>query len=130
MIYEILRVASVLSWFADRKRDVSRFGSDLLRNQESHPGGIGRGQFRRRGDRVYREGVFAGPRQAESKVIRRPFDEDFAYLNNLVKEHEWQPHLQEGSPVLASDQSSVGCQHCSVNQYMCRIFPSEHVVTA
>ena len=67
------------------------------------------------------------PSYQESIVVRRPRNEVFAYMDDIDREHEWQPHLvqAEQSP---EGPTTVGTRRRYVSSFLGRRIENTYVV--
>jgi uncharacterized membrane protein len=65
----------------------------------------------------------------ESIVIARPVDEVFAYMQDIDKEHEWQPNLREAVQE-PEGEPGVGTVRRYVSEFMGKRFENVYVNTA
>ncbi|UCF20404.1 MAG: SRPBCC family protein [Gemmatimonadota bacterium] len=64
----------------------------------------------------------------ESIVIRRPVEEVFHYMQDISREHEWQPNLREAEQTPA-DEAGVGTRRRYVSEFMGRRFENVYINT-
>ena len=63
----------------------------------------------------------------ESIVIHRPIAEVFAYMDDIDREHEWQPYLVRWEK--STEQNEVGTVRTYHNKYMGRAFTNVYEIT-
>ena len=63
-----------------------------------------------------------------SIVINRPVEEVFSYMDDIEKEHEWQPYLREWEQSPDPNQNGVGTIRRYANRYMGRSFTNVYQV--
>ena len=66
-------------------------------------------------------------RQAKSIVIRRPVEEVFAYMDDVQREPEWQPQLNEAEQIPAGP-TAVGTRRRYVSEFMGKRLENTYVV--
>ncbi len=66
-------------------------------------------------------------RQSASIVIRRPPDEVFAYMDDVAREHEWQPNLRSAEQV-PPGPTALGTRKVYVSRFMGREVGNTYVV--
>jgi uncharacterized membrane protein len=64
----------------------------------------------------------------DSIVIKRPLEEVFNYMDDIEKEHEWQPYLRKWEQSPDPHQNGVGTIRRYDNRYMGRSFSNEYEV--
>ena len=64
----------------------------------------------------------------DSIIINRPVEEVFAYMDDIEKEHEWQPYLESWEQSLDPNQNREGTIRRYDNRYMGRSFTNEYEV--
>jgi len=64
-----------------------------------------------------------------SVVIDRPVDEVFRYMDDIEREHEWQPYLREWEQTPDSNQNGVGSIRRYENKYLGRSFTNVYGTT-
>ena len=64
----------------------------------------------------------------DSIVINRPLEEVFTYMDDIEKEHEWQPYLRNWEQSPDPNQNGVGTIRRYDNRYMGRSFTNEYEV--
>jgi carbon monoxide dehydrogenase subunit G len=64
----------------------------------------------------------------ESIVIERPIEEVFSYMQDIDREHEWQPNLREARQVPAGEPG-VGTERRYVSEFMGRRFENVYINT-
>lgn len=62
-------------------------------------------------------------------VINRPREEVFDYMQDISREHEWQPNLREAEQI-PEGEPGVGTQRRYVSEFMGRRFENVYVNTA
>ncbi len=62
-----------------------------------------------------------------SVVIRRPVDEVFDYMNDIDREHEWQPQLREAEQI-PPGPPAVGSRRRYVSDFMGRRVENTYVI--
>ena len=65
----------------------------------------------------------------DSVVINRPVEEVFAYMDDIEKEHEWQPYLKEWEQSPDPRRNGVGTIRRYENHYLGRSFTNVYVIT-
>ena len=65
----------------------------------------------------------------DSIVIDKPLEEVFAYMDDIEREHEWQPYLLGWEQSPDPKQNGVGTIRMYDNRYMGRSFTNEYEVT-
>ncbi|MDA0329917.1 MAG: SRPBCC family protein [Gemmatimonadetes bacterium] len=68
------------------------------------------------------------PSHGESIVIRRSVADVFAYMNDITREREWQPHLIEADQVPAGP-ATVGTRRRYVSEFLGKRLVNTYVVT-
>lgn len=63
----------------------------------------------------------------QSIVIRRPVDEVFAYMDDIDREHEWQPHLLEAEQT-PPGPTTVGTRRRYVSEFLGKRLENTYVV--
>ena len=63
-----------------------------------------------------------------SILINRPVEEVFAYMDDIEKEHEWQPYLREWEQSPDPNQNGVGSVRRYDNRYMGRSFTNVYQI--
>ena len=62
----------------------------------------------------------------DSIVINRPLEEVFNYMEDIEREHEWQPYLRNWEQTPDPNQNGVGTIRRYDNRYMGRSFSNEY----
>ena len=57
------------------------------------------------------------PKHEQSVVIARPIDDVFSYMNDVSREHEWQPQLLEAEQI-PPGPTAVGSKRRYVSEFM------------
>lgn len=65
----------------------------------------------------------------ESVVIHRPLMEVFAYMQDIQREHEWQPNLREAEQI-PTGEPAIGTRRRYVSEFMGRRFENIYIYTA
>jgi uncharacterized membrane protein len=65
----------------------------------------------------------------DSIVINKPLEEVFTYMDDIEREHEWQPYLLGWEQSPDPKQNGVGTIRKYDNRYMGRSFTNEYEVT-
>jgi uncharacterized membrane protein len=63
-----------------------------------------------------------------SILINRPVEEVFSYMDDIEKEHEWQPYLREWEQSPDPNQNGVGTIRRYANRYMGRSFTNVYQI--
>lgn len=69
------------------------------------------------------------PRYEASIVIARPVSRVFAYMDDITREHEWQPHLVEAEQI-PDGPTTVGTLKRYVSEFMGKKLRNTYVVQA
>ena len=64
----------------------------------------------------------------DSIIINRPVEEVFSYMDDIEREHEWQPYLRNWQQSPDANQNGVGTIRRYNNRYMGRSFTNEYQV--
>ena len=67
------------------------------------------------------------PSHKQSIVIRRPLADVFAYMDDIDREHEWQPHLREAEQ-LPTGATAVGTRRRYVSDFLGKRLENTYVV--
>jgi uncharacterized membrane protein len=62
-------------------------------------------------------------------VIRRPVEDVFSYMDDVAREHEWQPHLIEADQT-PPGAAAVGTRRRYVSHFMGRRVENTYVITS
>jgi len=65
----------------------------------------------------------------DSIIINRPVEEIFAYMDDINREHEWQPYLKKWEQTPDPDRNGLGSVRRYENQYMGRRFTNAYKTT-
>jgi uncharacterized membrane protein len=65
----------------------------------------------------------------DSIVISRLVEDVFPYMDDIEREHEWQPHLKEWKQTPDPRKNGVGTVRRYVNHYMGRRFTNAYIIT-
>ena len=63
-----------------------------------------------------------------SVVINKTVEEVFSYMDDIDKEHEWQPYLEDWQQSPDPNQNGVGTVRRYVNRYMGRSFTNVYLI--
>lgn len=67
-------------------------------------------------------------RYEESIIIRRPVEDVFEYMQDIGREHEWQPNLREAEQ-MPEGEPGVGTKRRYVNRFMGKRIQNVYVYT-